>query len=596
MPYSIQTKDGIRINNIPDDVPRDSQALKDRVADIRAEQSGQGVAESGRPAGSSRLARRQARRSEGKQRREDVISRIRAENPFLADLIEEQTPLDAFVIAAGGGLTNVGRGVGLADPEDEIGKKAMSGLKSQNPVATSAGELVGETAPFLLAGGPLSGIARTAGQKALATGAVGAAEGGILARGQGGSAGEIATGAVLGGFLGSGAELAAPAIGRASREVIDRIKGSPNKAAIDKAISESAPSVDDLRQASKEIYQELEDKNIRVSKRGIEKLAGEVQKSARKFGFRRTKASEKLSPQASAVLDSIDELTEIDVSFEDLENVRKSAQNAASVASNSGDARGAAIAGAVVDDVDEFLSLMDVKDLTGADFNVGREARVARDLWGRARKQEVLNEFIEQGERQAEGAERGIRNRIKVLLNNKKKTRFFSDKEKEALESVVKGDVTSNTFRRLGQMGFGRGQQTNTLGGLAGAGVGSSVLGSAFGPVGTGIGLVLLPAVGSVSKVLAERLTRNKAKMAGDLVRAGKNGRRIAEIYLSSTPKKLRNTEDLGALLTRSDVSLSNMPKNEFILKSVGVAEKLRGAAPVAALGATSVAAEEENE
>jgi len=36
MAYSITTKDGITINNIPDDVPPDSQELKDRVAAIRA--------------------------------------------------------------------------------------------------------------------------------------------------------------------------------------------------------------------------------------------------------------------------------------------------------------------------------------------------------------------------------------------------------------------------------------------------------------------------------------------------------------------------------------------------------------------------------
>lgn len=37
MPYEITTKDGITIRNIPDDVPPDSQTLKDRVAKIRAE-------------------------------------------------------------------------------------------------------------------------------------------------------------------------------------------------------------------------------------------------------------------------------------------------------------------------------------------------------------------------------------------------------------------------------------------------------------------------------------------------------------------------------------------------------------------------------
>lgn len=40
MPYSITTKDGITIQNIPDDVPPDDQSLKDRVAKIRASMPG----------------------------------------------------------------------------------------------------------------------------------------------------------------------------------------------------------------------------------------------------------------------------------------------------------------------------------------------------------------------------------------------------------------------------------------------------------------------------------------------------------------------------------------------------------------------------
>ena len=36
MPYSIETKDGIVINNIPDDIPHDAPELKARVAQVRA--------------------------------------------------------------------------------------------------------------------------------------------------------------------------------------------------------------------------------------------------------------------------------------------------------------------------------------------------------------------------------------------------------------------------------------------------------------------------------------------------------------------------------------------------------------------------------
>ena len=39
--YSIITKDGIQINNIPDDIPRDSNILKKRVEEVRLEFHGE---------------------------------------------------------------------------------------------------------------------------------------------------------------------------------------------------------------------------------------------------------------------------------------------------------------------------------------------------------------------------------------------------------------------------------------------------------------------------------------------------------------------------------------------------------------------------
>jgi len=50
MPYSITTKDGITVNNIPDDVPADSPDLKARVAAIRAEQQSAAPAPTQEPA------------------------------------------------------------------------------------------------------------------------------------------------------------------------------------------------------------------------------------------------------------------------------------------------------------------------------------------------------------------------------------------------------------------------------------------------------------------------------------------------------------------------------------------------------------------
>lgn len=43
MPWTLKTKDGITLNNVPDDIPPDSQVLKDRVAKLRAERDGSPV-------------------------------------------------------------------------------------------------------------------------------------------------------------------------------------------------------------------------------------------------------------------------------------------------------------------------------------------------------------------------------------------------------------------------------------------------------------------------------------------------------------------------------------------------------------------------
>lgn len=49
MPYSIETQDGIQINNIPDNIAKDSDELKQRVAGLRAERDGVAVPEIAAP-------------------------------------------------------------------------------------------------------------------------------------------------------------------------------------------------------------------------------------------------------------------------------------------------------------------------------------------------------------------------------------------------------------------------------------------------------------------------------------------------------------------------------------------------------------------
>ena len=119
----------------------------------------------------------------GKQRkktREELLSEL---PPERRELIESISPAEAALIGMGRGFSDIARGVGLMEPADQTEKEAFSQLEQQQPLAT-AGQIAGQAAPLVPAGIGLGGIAATAPRVA-ATAALGAAEGGVIARGEG---------------------------------------------------------------------------------------------------------------------------------------------------------------------------------------------------------------------------------------------------------------------------------------------------------------------------------------------------------------------------------------------------------------------------
>jgi hypothetical protein len=179
------------------------------------------------------------------------LEKIREENPYLADLIQDMSPAEAAAVGFQQGLRTVGRGVGKIAGQDfftEVNDPALKKLQASSPAA-AIGKIAGEAAPFAAAA-PLTGtvgtglqltrggaqlvpqITSTAG-RAAATGALGATEGGTIAAGQDRSAGEIAGATLLGGAFGAGAEVAIPLINRSARGILNKagLKGQ----AFDKA-------------------------------------------------------------------------------------------------------------------------------------------------------------------------------------------------------------------------------------------------------------------------------------------------------------------------------------------------------------------------
>jgi hypothetical protein len=154
----------------------------------------------------------------------EVDPSITEQQGLLQDLAAEQGPVDAALIGAGRGLTTIARALGLADPEDELTKQAFQELEKLRPISTTVGEVAGEAAPFLLPGGLVAKAVTIPGRIA-ATGALGAAEAGLITKGKGGKDEDILKSSSIGGAVAGSLELALPVIGRFGGKIIRNVTG-----------------------------------------------------------------------------------------------------------------------------------------------------------------------------------------------------------------------------------------------------------------------------------------------------------------------------------------------------------------------------------
>lgn len=278
MPFSITTKDGIKISNIPDGMPANDPSLVQRVQDIRQ-------------------------------------SRINAAQ--VPSVNEDIGSLEAGLIAAGRGITSIGRAVGLADPEDESVTRQFRELQEQAPIATTVGEIAGQTAPFLLPGTAVGAIASLPA-RALASGVLGATEGGLIARGEGGDTSQQAGAAGIGGIIAGGLELALPRISRIGRQIFRKLTGSvPEKPLIDAAgnpseefiavLQKEGKSFDDVvQQVNEELSEEFTDPNQLARKaflesQGIDPTKAQISRTADDFQLQQEAAK-----TSTAVRDAIE--------------------------------------------------------------------------------------------------------------------------------------------------------------------------------------------------------------------------------------------------------------------------------------------------
>jgi len=327
------------------------------------------------------------------------------------------------------------------------------------------------------------------------------------------------------------------------------------------------PTIDQLKDTSRAVYKELDNAGVTIKPERFRALVSKMTVESRRAGL-----DPNITPKANQALNRFREEVGNTLSLTELDTLRKVAQNAA----KSLEPVEAALGSKMIDMVDEFLDKATPSSFNspqGTAQNISKRYKIARELWGRARRSELIQEAFEKARNQASGFENGIRTQFRSILNNKRQRKFFNKQELDAIKRVVRGGTGENIAKFIGRFGFTEGGATNIIGGALGATAG----GVAFGAPGA----VIVPLIGQLSRKLAQRLTARNAQFADEVIRAGKDAKKITRAYFKNTPKAQRSPEELSQLLQKADIDLSD----------VGVDDIARQAAEIATENRLSVAA-----
>ena len=318
---------------------------------------------------------------------------------------------------------------------------------------------------------------------------------------------------------------------------------------INQALKESAPTIEGLKGESRAVFNQIDDLGVSIKPEAFESIPLRLMSLAKREGF-----NKRIHPKVSAALDEFESSIGKSPTVSEVDTLRRVMQSAA----KSIEPDEARIGRAMLDEVDSFLDNLAPSALRTGKENanqVGVLYKDARQLWGRAKRAEVMQTAVELAKDQASGFENGLRTQFRSILGRIKrgKLKGFSKDEIAAMDRVVKGDTAENTAKFLGKFGLSEGHATSMLGAAVGIAGGAAV--------GGPIGAVVVPGVGQVAKGLAQRMTRGNAEFASAITRAGKDGRKVALEYFRNTPAKQRSTEELTQLLMRPDISLKGLQK-----------------------------------
>lgn len=334
----------------------------------------------------------------------------------------------------------------------------------------------------------------------------------------------------------------------------------PSQKAIRQTLKQAAPSSEALKTISRGIFKELDDSGVIIKPSSYQSAVDNIRLTAKKSGL-----SKRTTPAAMGAIEDLEDLVGRKVPLTEINDLRESI-GAVAASANKKEAN---LGKLMINQIDDFLDNVDEGDLLTGNIpasEIAPKYKAARNLWGRASKSEVLQDAMQKAGRRASGLENGLRVEFDKIINSKRLSKFFNEKELNIMDGLVKGDTLQNTAKLIGRFGFGEGRATNIVGGFL-----ASLAGTAAGGVPGSIAAVT---IGTAARKVAQTLTKNKAQFIDSVVRAGNNGEDITKAYLRTVPRSQRSVAQLSTLLSdpRTDISGLINSSNKLIKEAAEVA------------------------
>lgn len=311
-----------------------------------------------------------------------------------------------------------------------------------------------------------------------------------------------------------------------------------------RSIIDAAPDIQKIKAKRDGLYNAIDDKGVKIRANVFDNFANRLAVDMKKNGLNST-----LHPRATTALNELISQKGENIKLQDLETLRKIASEARTTL----DVPDSAKASKIVDSIDSFTDSMANQ--------IGREGKEAREMAKRVIKnRDIVNMFEDAsiGGKRGASLEAGLGREAAKLLRNKKKKKFYTKDERQALLDIAKDSPLKEKLRSFSRIGISESNALNMM--AAGAGGATGFL---FGPYGAIIGAPLGVGVLNKAKGMAqntlERLTKESADFADAFNRAGKNSKEIAKAYLKYTPVKQRNAADLTDLFLNADVTPSDL-------------------------------------